>query len=238
VKNKPALFFFLIATLFAFIAAFLSVSAVKSFNKQEQTVVADKDIPPYTKITKEMVKVEAVPATSIVGTKLTKLEDIVGKYSNTSVKQGMSIPKESISETPGGQVTVELNSQKQLDIRALPIPVTAISGFGGTLDKGDRVDFIATVTANTNQGNNLVTTTIAQDIPIISRVEEGGKLIGVVIEGTAQQIQDISHYMETGKMKIAVQPQPANHQGDLKPTMTQGFVVSPTSNPQPPTTAK
>jgi len=222
-NKKPALFFFLVAVLLAFLAAFMAVNAVQSFNEKVTVFVAAKNIPPYTKISPDMVKQVPVATAAIIGTKITDINELLGKYTNATVHQEEPITKETLSDSPGGEMTAELNAKKRLDIRALPISVDSISGFGGKLDKGDRIDFIATVNAVTNQGNELVTSYIAQNIPVISRVEDGDKLIGVVVEATAKQAQEISHYMETGKLKIVVQPQPASQELKLAPTTTKGF---------------
>jgi Flp pilus assembly protein CpaB len=224
--KKPGLFFFLLAIVFAFLASFLAVEAVNSFNRQTTVYVPTKEIPPYTKITPDMVTQTSVPAASIIGTKVNDLTEMSGKYTNTAIHLQAPITKELLTSAPGGDLTAELSSQKRLDVRALPIPVTSVTGFGGKLEVGDRIDFIATTNAVTNQGNTMMTTTVAQNIPVLSRVEDGGKLVGVVVEVTTQQAQDLSHYMETGKLKFSLQPQPSNQEVDLQPTISKGFIVN------------
>jgi Flp pilus assembly protein CpaB len=224
--KKPGLFFFLLALILALLASFLAVAAVNSFNRQTTVYVPTKEIAPYTKITPDLVTQTSVPAASIIGTRINDLSEMNGKYTNTAIHMQTPITKELLTSSPGGDLTAELSSQKRLDVRALPIPVTPVTGFGGKLAVGDRIDFIATTDAVTNQGNTMMTSTVAQNIPVLSRVEDGGKLVGVVVEVTAQQAQDISHYMETGKLKFSLQPQPSNQEVDLQPTVSKGFIVN------------
>lgn len=126
-------------------------------------VVAVSSIPAHVKITQEMVILKSLPTEAVHPDAATKLEDIVGYTTKTEIYSEEQVLKSKIA-TDLSQSNLAYRIPENM--RAITIPTDEISGVGGYLAKGDRVDILVTYNdATINPG--LLTITQFQNIEIL-----------------------------------------------------------------------
>lgn len=172
---------------------------VQSFQETTNVYVPVENIAPYTKITTDKVTIKSVPVSAIIGTKITREEDIVNKYTHSTLIAGQPIVKEHLSDYVGGEITAKLNSINRLDIKALALPVTNITSFGSKIEVGDRIDIL------TNDEEKAFA--IAEYIPVIEVIKDNNGISGIVVELDAKQAKEVSYHLNTGNINILINPQ-------------------------------
>lgn len=117
----------------------LSTAAVQ--NGTVSVVMASSDIPNYTKIMGNMVKMVQVPKEMAPDTAEGSLADVVGKTAQVPILKGDVVTSAKISAGPGGFI-----GMIPPNMRAVTIPLSDITGVAGFARPGDRVDifFIST----------------------------------------------------------------------------------------------
>jgi Flp pilus assembly protein CpaB len=128
----------------------MTVQTIRGFNEVAPEVVAARDIPPYTQITRDDVKVTDVPTAAIPPDAITKLDAILGKYLKSPVYKGDVIRSARIAAVTGPEslMSAKVTELGRPDLRAFALPYTAENGVGGEIKAGDRVDIVARVPAN------------------------------------------------------------------------------------------
>lgn len=104
-------------------------------------VVAVSSIPAHVKVTADMVILKSLPTEAVHPDAATKLEDIVGYTTKTEIYSEEQVIKSKIA-TDITQAALAYRIPENM--RAITIPSNEISGVGGYLNKGDRVDIIVT----------------------------------------------------------------------------------------------
>lgn len=132
-------------------------------------VVALKDIPPFTKITSNMVIEKEVPKEYIHSAIASKLEDVVGKITNAPIVMGEPIFNGRIVE-PGDH-----NNGLAFTVpegkRAVTVAINEVSGIAGLLKPHDKVDIIAIMAfpkAGSATEKEYVTDVVLQNIEILA----------------------------------------------------------------------
>lgn len=126
--------------------------APRSFN----VVKAVTDFSPGQPITKEMVTLSEVNERPSQGT-LTMISQALGKVVKSPIMAGEPLDSGRLIDT-GGFIAVEPGK------RAITIQVDNIGGLAGALAPGAHVDVLTTVT----QGEESITKTLLQNIPVVS----------------------------------------------------------------------
>lgn len=138
----------IVAVFFGLLAAY----GVYSFLRRQQEttealrkatqdiVVAAKEIPPGTTISKEMVKLAPYPKASVPAGAVSSSEKIIGKVTKVQAVSGEAILESKLAAA-GTALTVLLTPGS----RAVAVRVDEIVGVSGFIAPNDRVDVIATV---------------------------------------------------------------------------------------------
>lgn len=101
-------------------------------------IVAKVEIPSRTLITEDMIENVEIPVNSILDNSLVVYEDVVGKYSRTSIFPQQQIhPSALISD-----ISEELSMKITGSNRALTLSVSGSTGVSKLIKPGDRVDVI------------------------------------------------------------------------------------------------
>lgn len=95
-------------------------------------------------------KVVQVPAVSVTENMVTKEKDLEGKYVNTKVYADTMVYKEQLSDK--GKVD-PFASMDLTKYRKISLPISYVTGFGGELKRGDKVDLVFSGAGKKSNGN-------------------------------------------------------------------------------------
>ena len=142
-------------------------------------VVAASSIPAHVKITNEMVIVKSLPTEAVHPDSARSIEEIVGFTTKSEIYNEEQVLKSKVA-TETTQTSLSYRIPENM--RAITIPMNEISGVGGYIVKGDKVDII--VTYNDDDINiGVLTITQFQNIEIL---EVGPKITQAPTEETPQ----------------------------------------------------
>ncbi|WP_027717652.1 Flp pilus assembly protein CpaB [Desulfovirgula thermocuniculi] len=221
--------FLLLAVLFGLAAAwgvYAYLQAVKESYRAagdfRPVVVAREKIPPQTRITENMVEVKEVPAAYVHKEALSRKEEAVGRVSTAPIFPGEQVLKGRVAAGDAAQgLAFQIGGGK----RAATIAVDEVSGVGGHLRPGDRVDVVGTVDVPQGGAKVTVTTLLLQNVAVLAvdrSVEAGGnrgagarapQAQTVTLEVTPQQAQVLILAAERGSVRLLLRP--AGEEGEL-----------------------
>jgi pilus assembly protein CpaB len=162
-----------IAAIIAGIAFVLVYYLLSSSTRSEQeqkpqmvgVVMATTNIPPYAKITPGMVDIKSVAATTAPTNALTSPNEVVGRIAQYAISQGQLLVR-------GDVVTADATQGLTFVIpkgrRAVTVALDPISGVGGFVYPGDRVDVLATFERDEMSSTRV----ILQNIEILAMNEQ------------------------------------------------------------------
>lgn len=150
--SMPAKKFGLIAFLVSFLAALIIYGIFRALagpgeapgtaqNGMVSVVVAASDIPNYTKIDRNMVKLVTMPKETAPDGAEGSLDEVTGKTVQVPVLKGDVLTSAKINAGPGG-----FAGMIPANMRAITIPLSDVTGVAGFARPGDRVDifFVST----------------------------------------------------------------------------------------------
>jgi len=137
-------------------------SAAAGATETTSVVVASGDLTFGTTLKEEHLKVVAFPRSSVPQGSYAGLDSVVGQTTRVFVVDGEPILASKLSAIGGG-----LSVRVPPDMRAMSIKVNEVSGVGGFVLPGDRVDILVTVDY-AGGANVAVTKTILQDLEVLA----------------------------------------------------------------------
>ncbi|MFW5868106.1 MAG: Flp pilus assembly protein CpaB [Armatimonadota bacterium] len=135
---------------------------------EAQTVnvlVATQDISPFTTITPEMLESNEMDTRAAPAGALNAPEQAIGKVSQSSIIRGQTITSSDVGPRSAQQ---GLTFAIPEGLRAVTVALDPISGVGGFVFPGDRVDVLSTF----QQGEVAVTRTILQNVEVLAMNEQ------------------------------------------------------------------
>ena len=242
----------ILACVLAVGAGFAATAAVRSYSETVSAIVAARDIPPYTRLTADMLKVEDVPKASLPadvvrtpGTKepCTDVRAVVGKYSAVSILQGDVVRGRHLADVKGerGVMSARVSSLGRGDLRAFGVPYDSETAVGGEVNDGDRVDIVASVRIESPSGNVGVGKVVARNVLVIKNVRSGQEGKGVLVVAlTPAEIEDIAFALSSGRLMFALNPYETDEQAAATAGVTgrswlekYGFGAPPAPGPAP-----
>lgn len=177
-------------------------------------VVAMSDFSPGTPIHREYLKVVAWPKTSVPKGGFANVDDVfVGAHAEgdrialKAIGADEPILKSNIS---GFGERAILSRQVSPGMRALAIPVNAVSGVAGFVLPGDRVDILLTRSAGNGSDSN-VTDIILQNITVLGIDQESDQTREraevartATVEVTPEQAQKLALAQQVGTLSLAL----------------------------------
>ena len=148
-RNKIVL---ALALVFAVLAAFMAYYTVNNakqaaLNEQYiQVVSAAQDIPANTLITVEMLESKNFPRSLQTGKEITDVNAAVGRLSPVAIGKGEYLLENRLVKPGEGKDRLAYTVPEGM--RAMSIPINAVTGVSNMIKIGDRVDFVAIVPAN------------------------------------------------------------------------------------------
>jgi len=141
-----------LALVFALVAAFLAYYVLNNakqalLNEQYiQIVSARQDIPANTALVPEMLEVKNFPLSLATGNEITSIDAAAGRISPLAIAQGEYLLDNRLIKPGEGKDRLAYTVPEGM--RAMSIPVNAVTGISSLVKIGDRVDIVAIVPAN------------------------------------------------------------------------------------------
>ncbi|KXG77363.1 Flp pilus assembly protein CpaB [Thermotalea metallivorans] len=237
-KNSGSIFFML-SIIAAVGAAFLFTKAAITYNQLVPVVVANPskgDIPAFHVIQAEDVTVAMAPRSEIKKGTYKNINGVIGKATRTLIPAGEKIStKHLVVEGAKSILSAKVSEKKDGSLRGFPIPVDMVSGLGGALEIGDKVDVIGALNlpAGPMKSNKEpVSKILAAGVEIIGKIGSKEQPAGYIVNLTPKQAQDVQFALLNGKISFAVYPFEYDLKAsDTKPTTTESFIFQYLANP-------
>jgi pilus assembly protein CpaB len=186
-------------------------------------VVARGEISYGAPISFEMLRLQEWPAEAVPPEAFTSLEEVLGtstqqpRRARRSMVAGEPVLRSKVSEF-GEKVTIAdiIDPNK----RAMAIRVNDVSGVGGFVTPGDRVDVLLTRRLN---GDNMITTTVLQDIVVRGidqladeDLDKPNVVRTVTVEVSPEEAQRLALAQEAGTLGLTLRNLATTEKPDLR----------------------
>lgn len=192
------------------LAALLAVGFLQQQAKTTMVLVAMEEIAPFTPLQPHMFAAQQWPTNVVPQDAITNAADLTGRYTRTLVLAGSPMRAAHLAgaEITGGSLAAKLTETNMPGMRAIAVAVDMAEGVAGTVQEGDRVDLIAAVRLERENGPaTMFTKMIAQAVPVLykAEAEQGGKQ-HVVLMVTPQQAEEIAYAQMAGTLVLTTNP--------------------------------
>ncbi|HWI66248.1 MAG TPA: Flp pilus assembly protein CpaB [Symbiobacteriaceae bacterium] len=192
------------------IAALLSVSFLKGVARSTTVLVATQEISAFTPLSASMFTTQQLPSSAVPADAVKDVSALTGRYARTIILKGTVIRQGHLATSTGssGSLAAKLTETGQAGMRALAIPVDNATGVGGTIQAGDKVDVIAAVRVERQNGPaTTFSKVIARGIPVLHQTAaEGTSKATVVVMVSPQQAEEIAYAQLAGTIYLATNP--------------------------------
>lgn len=194
----------ILGAIFSVLTPILAVNFINSETYPEKEIVAVQDIPPYTKVTQEMVAIKKVPKGAVPNDALQDVKDVVGKYVRTNVGAGHIVQRSHFASVTGDSEAVAVTDQKDPYLRGFLLPFSLFQS-KKMIAVGDHIDLISVINSK-DKGN--VVSVIGKRVPILAiNLPENGYESGTVMVGVDSLLQEkISYALTAGKLYVSLMP--------------------------------
>ena len=232
---------YLIAVILALltgISVYNFAGAIETASKREYTnvVAAAINIPVRTILTKEMLVIKSIPIESASGNTIKDINLAVGLFSEGSIEGGETLSSTKLrmqGANTGSGMSYIIPEGK----RAFTLPVDAISGVGGFLLPGDRIDILANMVFPNKVGGETVmaptSLVILQNVEILAsgtsvRVETSGVNVPystITIALTLQESVSLNMVSSSGILRMVLRSPLDKEIQEISP-LTQEMISS------------
>jgi pilus assembly protein CpaB len=206
--------YWLIAVICGIMAAFLFFQYVQQLKASNQpgnlvqVVTASQNIKKDTVLTEEHLKIVKMPARYVVANSVRDKEKAVGKITLVDISAGEPILFPKLLSDRSSE---KLSYSVPVSRRAVAIPVDSVSGVGGHVKAGDRVDIIGTLDIAPGGSDRPVSYSIytLQNIPVLSVDSGDGKKSGnatntMVLSVAPEEVQRLVLMSERGNLRLVL----------------------------------
>lgn len=176
-------------------------------------LVALDNIPVKAPLTPQVLKLEEWPKDKVPQGAVTKIEDVEGRRTRAPIYPGEAILESKLFEKGSSDGGISMIIPK--GYRLISVKVDSVSGAGGMILPGDRVDLAVSLRADHTKGIPAATTkTFLQDIKVLavndqfqmdpSNDEKSITAKTVSLQVTPKQAQDIMVCSEAGKIQLVM----------------------------------
>jgi pilus assembly protein CpaB len=180
-KNKRMLLLSIVLAAAAGIAVFGYLSELERKSELEANLapvlVAKTDIPARSRLNEGMFAVVQQPKEFIHPQALTELPQVKGAFASERLAAGEQVLASRL--VAAGELGAGLAYLISLGHRAMSVPVDSVSGVGGFILPGDRVDVLVTIDVEENDANIVTTTLVAENLLVLA--------VGTTIRTTEQE---------------------------------------------------
>lgn len=207
IRLSMSRFLFLLGIGFTILTPILIMNVVNSSVHQEDEVVATQVIPPYTKVTNEMVEIKKVPHGGVPDDAIQDLNQVIGKYTRTSVGQGHIFQKDHLANVAlGDSQAINVTDKKDPYLRGFLLPMSLFQS-KKAFAVGDKVDLISIVTSQDRERGS-VGKIIASGVPILAiNLPENGYESGTVMVGVDPVLATkLAYILKSASLYVSLWP--------------------------------
>lgn len=224
--------------LFAAILAVLTGITVFGFTKSLQAssrvsytevVAAAVKINDRTVLTKEMLKYKKIPTEAVHPYSLKRIEDAVGLFTDSKYEVDEQLLSSKLHKQ--GEKTSGLKYYIPEGKRAITIEVNSVSGIGGFIIPGDKVDIIANVVLSKTDGTDQTTPAsvmLVQDLEVLAagtNIKQNSdgtstSYANVTLAVTPEQALTINFATTNGSIRLLLRSPLDNAIENLKPKVS------------------
>lgn len=207
------------------LAALLTVGFLQRQAEMTTVLVAVAEISPFTPLQINQFAAQQWPAQVVPADAITNPAQLQGRYARTTILAGTPVREGHLATSGGGgsSLAARLSEANAPGMRAVAVAVDRAQGVAGTIQPGDRVDVIAAVKVERENGPGIsFAKLIARGVPVLYKAEgESGGKQHVVLMVTPQQMEEIAYAQMAGTLTLATNPYKAD------PTTAQTPGVTP-----------
>ncbi|MFZ5596721.1 MAG: Flp pilus assembly protein CpaB [Bacillota bacterium] len=204
--KSTGLLFFLAALVCALLAGWGVLRMVYAANKAVPVVYSSVPIRAYTQLKQEDVKIEYRPRAGVDKGAFPSPGPYLGRYLKTDVPAGVALNDSMFAEEGGGgALAAQVTGLNDGKLRAKGIPLDPITGLGGRIARGDRVDIDGAIRLPIGNQQLPVNKIIARNVQVLDVIMDGEKIAGAIVAVTPQQFQEIDFVVNNaGKVSLAL----------------------------------
>lgn len=200
----------LISLVAGLLAAMLAVGYLQGAAATATVLVANQEIAPFTPLAPALFTTQQWPAGAVPGDVLTDRSALLGRYTRALVLEGTALRAGHLAAASGvaGSLAARLTETGQPNTRALAIPVDNVTGVGGTVQPGDRVDIIAAVRVEREKAPaTTFAKIIARAVPVLHRTEgQDSAQTTVVVQVSPEVAEEVAYAQLAGTIYLATTP--------------------------------
>ncbi len=210
-KNKSSIVMFFTALLLLGAFSFLLVKGSYMMINAVPYVKAVKTIPPYTKITGDMVEIDYVAvknakpgmikgAGNVITGVVKDAGNVIGQITKSEIPAGTPVYLGQLGYKGENTLTAQLTDMAETNQRGKSLPVENLMGLDGDLMVGDRVDVTGSLKLPLHGVQTPVSQTIAEKVMVLGIIRDANsnKMTGIKLAVTKQQGQDIDFVTGNG----------------------------------------
>jgi pilus assembly protein CpaB len=212
--SRGSVLFLVLTVFFAVLAGIVFVNYTTDFNESVTVPLAAIDIAPYQQITSTMIKTAEIPRLSLPKDALTKVDDILGRYTNATILAGETIRNARLASVSGQDsvLAAKLTALGKPDLRAFALPWESDTAVGGELVPGDRVDIIASVRMESQKGTVGFGKIVGRNVLVLDLVKPTQGKASLIVALTPKEIEDIAFALTSGTIRFALNPYDTDEQ--------------------------
>ena len=182
-----------------------------------EVVVASKDLPKEVQLDSSHLKMAKVPQIFAQPYAVTSPNEVLGRVTIAPISEGEQILTTKLRSPEEPSTAASLSGLTPQGTRAVTIVVDAITGVGGFIRPGDKVDILWTVQLPQGGQAQPVTLTLFQEIPVLAightMAGQGGETTAeeaaqqhVTLALVPQETSLLLFARENGKIQLALRP--------------------------------
>lgn len=200
--------------LIAVVLVYLYIRQVESAGpvsemEMVRVVRATAPIPPRNTIRDHMIEEVELPADAVTSEMVTEMDEVLGEVSVVAIPQGQFL---MYSMFKAETALEDLSRQIPEGDRAVTVGVTEVSGLGGNLKPGDKVDVLVSIINNEEVGvpstftilKNISVLAVGQDVGFQEGENGGGITKSVTLQIMPNEAQILALASEVGSIRLVL----------------------------------
>lgn len=193
---------------FYFLSNLEKKAEMNSLGGTTPVVVAKVQILEHTKITAEMIEVKNIPTQAVNALAADNVGDILGRVTKVTIESQEQILTTKLVGEEDREA--ELSYAVSEGYRALTIRTDDISGVGGYMIKGDRIDIVSTMDMTINGQMKTTSQMVAENLEILaiglkqSGSDSSAMYTAVTVAVPVKDVLKISFALSEGKYQLVL----------------------------------
>lgn len=192
-----------------------------------EVVVAVDTIPEHVKITEEMLATASIPTEAVHPEAVLQIDKIIGGVTNSEIVKGEQVLSSRVATDSSSS---SLSYSVPENMRAITLPMTEVSGVGGYIEPGDRIDILVSYTDVEINPMKVVYTQL-QNIEVlaegpssvVTEDQQNGVATSITVMVTPAQAEVLAFANINGTFQFTLRNPVDNAKVDLQQFGTENF---------------